>query len=109
MVATGAALAVLGAAPVVATAAAFLSGTLTGDDLTDRRLRVGLLSSVSLLLLSNSTKSVISVVGKDRVIVSYQIRCIVLTYAKMYVLFSLTRSQRCRRKPPRSARHSIEQ
>ena len=61
MDATGAALAALGAAPVVATAAAFLSGTFTGDDLADRRLRVGLLSSVSLLLLSIST-DVISVV-----------------------------------------------
>ena len=60
MDATGAALAALGAAPVVATAA-FLSGTLTGDDLADRRLRVGLLSSVSLLLLSIST-AVISVI-----------------------------------------------
>ena len=69
MDATGAALAALGAAPVVVTAATFLSGTLTGDDLADRRLRVGLLSSVSLLLLSISTESVISVVGKDRVIV----------------------------------------
>ncbi len=52
----GAALAALGAAPVVVTAATFSSGKLAGDDLADRRRRrVGLLSSVSLLVLSVST------------------------------------------------------